>query len=62
MISVIAEYRESGGAIEDADTGNLMLRARLGNVTFWGALTEDEEGYTVRRAYSHRMNVVKRQE
>ena len=39
-----------------------MLRARLGNVTFWVALTEDEEGYTVRRAYSHRMNVIKRQE
>ena len=62
VISVIDAYRESGEAIEDADTGYLMLRARLGNVTFWVALTEDEEGYTVRRAYSHRMNVVKRQE
>lgn len=62
VISVIDAYRESGEAIEDADTGYLMLRARLGNVTFWVALTEDEEGYTVRRAYSHRMNVIKRQE
>lgn len=62
VISVIDAYRESGEAIEDADSGYLMLRARLGNVTFWVALTEDEEGYTVRRAYSHRMNVVKRQE
>ena len=62
VISVIDAYRESGEAIEDADTGYLMLRARLGNVTFWVALTEDKEGYTVRRAYSHRMNVVKRQE
>ena len=62
VIAVIDAYRENGEAVEDADTGFLMLRRRLGNVTFWVALTETEDGYIVRRAYSHRMNVVKRQE
>lgn len=61
IIAVIEAYRENGEAIEDAETGYLMLRRRLGNVTFWVALTETEDSYIVRRAYSHRMNVVKRQ-
>ena len=58
--AVIHAMRESGQAIEDSESGYLMACHRSGNVTFWVALTETDAGYVVHRAYSHRMNVVKR--
>ena len=59
IIAVIEHMRETGAAIDDEDTGLIMANHRVGNVTFWAALTEDEKGYTVHRAYSHRMKIVK---
>ena len=59
IIALIDHVRETNAAIDDADSGYTMASHRLGNVTFWAAFTEDEKGYTVHRAYSHRMKVVK---
>ena len=57
VIAVMRAYRESGEAVLENDTGLLVTRLRIGNVTFWVKFTEDAEGYTVRRAYSHRMTI-----
>ena len=57
VIAVMRAYRESGEAVLENDTGLLVTRRRIGNVTFWVKFTEDEEGYTVRRVYSHRMTI-----
>ena len=54
---VMQQYRRSGEAVLENDTGLLVARARLGNVTFWVKFTQDAEGYTVRRVYSHRMTI-----
>lgn len=59
IAAVIEHVRETGAAIEDEDTGYIMANHRLGNVTFWAAFTEGDKGYTVHRAYSHRMKIVK---
>ena len=56
-VSPLEHYRESGEAVLENDTGLLVTRHRIGNVTFWVKFTEDTEGYTVRRAYSHRMTI-----
>ncbi len=57
VIAVMRAYRESGEAVLENDTGLLVTRLRIGNVTFWVKFTEDAEGYTVRRVYSHRMTI-----
>lgn len=54
---VMKHYRETGEAILDQKTGLLTACRRIGNVTFWVKFTEEENGYTVRGAYSHRMTV-----
>ncbi len=54
---VMQQYRRRGEAVLENDTGLLVARARLGNVTFWVKFTQDAEGYTVRRVYSHRMTI-----
>lgn len=56
---VLSDYRENQEAIFDEETKELVTRSRLGNVTFWVRFVETEEGYLVRRAYSHRMNIMK---
>ena len=61
IIAVLQELWKTGEAIMDADTGLCIARARLGNVTFWVKYEEIEGGYKVCGAYSHRMNVVRRQ-
>jgi hypothetical protein len=62
VIAVLNDYRESGEAVLDSETGLLIARKRLGNATFWVKFTEDSgQGYTVHGAYSHRMNVVRRE-
>lgn len=58
VIAVLDGMRESGEAVEDADSGYVVTRRRVGNVTFWVAFTDIPGGYRVERAYSHRMNVV----
>ena len=57
VIRVLQALRETGEAIVDEETGLIVTRARLGNVTFWVKFTETETGYLVHRAYSHRMTI-----
>ena len=60
VIRVMQSLRETGEAILDEQTGLIVTRARLGNVTFWVKFTETESGYLVHRAYSHRMTIQSR--
>ena len=61
VIGVIKSYKGSGEAIEDSESGLLIARERLGNVTFWVKFTEEENGaVTVHRAWSHRMTIQRR--
>lgn len=61
VIAVMEAFRESGEAIRDED-GLLVARRRVGNATFWVKFSpEGEDGYRIHRAWSHRMNVVKRE-
>ena len=57
VIRVLQSLRETGEEILDEETGLIVTRARLGNVTFWVKFTETETGYLVQRAYSHRMTI-----
>ena len=62
VIAVMDFYRKTGEAVYDSESGLLIARNRVGNATFWVKFTCDgENSYTVYGAYSHRMNVVKRQ-
>ena len=62
VIAVLQDFRETGEAILDGEDGMLVARKRVGNATFWVKFTqESEDSFTVHRAYSHRMNVVKRE-
>lgn len=61
VAQVLCSLRNTGEAILDSETGLCITRMRLGNVTFWVKYLETEEGYHVYGAYSHRMNVVRRQ-
>ena len=62
VIDVLKAYRETGEAILDSESGLLIARKRVGNATFWVKFTQEgENSYTVHRAYSHRMQVVKRE-
>ena len=62
VIAVLDEVRKTGEVIEDTETGLLIARRRVGNATFWVKFTrESDDSYLVHRAYSHRMNVVKRE-
>ena len=60
VIRVMQSLRETGEAILDEETGLIVTRARLGNVTFWVKFTETETGYLIHRAYSHRMTIQNR--
>ena len=54
--------RETGECIFDEESGLLIARRRVGNATFWVKFSREEDGhYLVHRAWSHRMNVVKRE-
>ncbi len=57
VAGVMRAYRASGEAVLENDTGLLVTRLRIGNVTFWVKFTEDADGYTVHRVYSHRMTI-----
>jgi len=62
VISVINSVRETGEAIQDLDSGLLIARRRIGNATFWVKFSREGDGsYVIHRAWSHRMNVVKRE-
>ncbi len=57
IAEVLKGYRENGEAVMDEETGLLSARRRVGNVTFWVGFKEENGGYIVERAYSHRMTV-----
>lgn len=62
VIAVMDAARQTGEAILDSETGLLIARSRLGNATFWVKFTrEGDSSYLVHSAYSHRMNIVRRQ-
>ena len=62
VIAVLNDYRETGEAVLDLETGLLVARKRIGNATFWVKfIQEGENHYLVHSAYSHRMRVVKRE-
>ena len=62
VIEVLDDYRKTGEAILDSDSGLIVARKRIGNATFWVKFTEPaENSYLVHSAYSHRMNVVRRE-
>ena len=62
VIGVMDDYRRTGEAILDLETGLMVARKRMGNATFWVKFTEaGENSYLVHGAYSHRMNVVRRE-
>ena len=62
VIAVLEDFRRTGEAILDGEDELLVARRRVGNATFWVKFTRDgEDAYTVHRAYSHRMQVVKRE-
>ena len=57
VIQVMSSYHDSGEAVLENDTGLLVTRLRIGNVTFWVKFTENGGTYTVHRVYSHRMTI-----
>ena len=61
VIEVLKHIRETGEAIYDSESGLCIGNLRIGNATFWVKFTEDDLGYTVHSAYSHRMTVEKRE-
>ena len=62
VIAVLDEACRSGEVIFDSESGLLIARRRVGNATFWVKFARPEDGrYLVHRAWSHRMNVIKRE-
>ena len=58
---VLRSMRETLEAVLDSESGLTITRARIGNTTFWvGFTSEGEDSYLVHRAYSHRMQVERR--
>ena len=60
VIAVLEDFRQNGEAIEDEDR-LLVARSRVGNATFWVKFSREGDGFLVHRAWSHRMQVVKRE-
>lgn len=57
VIATLKDSRESGMSVENRETGKLVARHRIGNVTFWVEFTEVDGGCRVEGAYSHRMAI-----
>ncbi len=55
--AVLKAYETSEEAVLDEEKGWYLANLRLGNVTFWVKFTQEEGGYLVHGAYSHRMTV-----
>ena len=62
VIAVMDEVRKTGACIFDEESGLYIACRRIGNATFWVKFSrEGDESYLVHRAWSHRMQVVKRE-
>ena len=55
--AVLKAYEASKEAVFDEEQGWFVTCHRLDNVTFWVKFTREDDQYTVRGAYSHRMTV-----
>ena len=61
ITAVIEEYRKTGTAARNTETGLLSASLRLLNVTFWIEFEEKpDDSYLIHRAYSHRMKIALR--
>ena len=60
VIRVMEQYQKTQEAILDDEIGLCIARARLGNVTFWVKFQEEDGGYRIHGAYSHRMGIQRR--
>ncbi|NCB51029.1 MAG: aldehyde dehydrogenase [Clostridia bacterium] len=61
VVKVMESLRETGEAVFDSESGLLITRKRIGNVTFWVKYEEKDGGYLIRGAYSHRMKIENQQ-
>ena len=57
LAGLIMEGKTTDGSNDETAFALYREAARLGNVTFWAKFTEEPDGYTVRRVYSHRMTI-----
>ena len=61
VAAVLIDYRLTKEAVLDEENNLLIARKRIGNATFWVKFTQvGENSYLVYSAYSHRMQVVRR--
>lgn len=54
---VIEQALEAGQFIEEMKSGLRIAHKRIGNVTYWVFFAPEDDGWRVRRAYSHRMEI-----
>ena len=54
---VIEQALETGQFIEEMKSGLRIAHIRIGNVTYWVFFAPEDDGWRVRRAYSHRMEI-----
>lgn len=57
VYAVMEAFQKTDEAVLDGETGLLVTRHRIGNVTFWVKFEEADEGFHICGAYSHRMTV-----
>lgn len=55
---VIEEALETGCYIKEAKSGLHIAHKKIGNVTYWVYFAPEDDGWRVRRAYSHRMEII----
>lgn len=61
IVDVLDNMRATGDVIADTDSGLLITRKRIGNITCWVKFQEKNNGYLIHSAYSHRMKIELRQ-
>lgn len=54
---VIEQAVETGEFIEEMKSGLHIAHKQIGNVTYWVFFAPEDDGWRVRRAYSHRMEI-----
>ncbi len=57
--NVISHARNSGNIFFNETTGHYKASFKPRNVTFWVEYSQDENGFEIHNAYSHRMEVVR---
>jgi Fe-S oxidoreductase len=54
---VIGHAEKTGLVVKDTGTGSFVASLRLANVTYWVRYQASPDGYVIRNAYSHRMDM-----